>query len=174
MAAIDEAHAQLVAALKAWDFSPAFPGGYTGTKAVLLVPTYPYELIDNLLSETNGQMTQPVISVVNQHGRSPETHRTFGEILAGDPTVPIGKTRYARRVRIVFQITSWADQIMGGHETAEKLGGQVQGCLFVNKSSLAAYKQLCVIHTQVNYDDHPQIWSMDVWVEGYSLITFDV
>lgn len=161
MAAPDEARAQLTSAINAWDFSVCFPGGYTGIKAVMVVPEFPYDVIDNMLQENHGQMTQPIISVGLEDDM--DTFRTLGG--------KFSQTQIATRVGLAFIIMAWADQFMGGYDTAEKLIGQVQGCLFYNRISLAAYRHLRTHSVKTSLDERTQMWVGELVCEGDALLT---
>lgn len=172
MGAFDEARSQLTGALADWDYSPAFPVSYTGSKGVLITIESPFDIIDNMQSETNGQMTQPVIAVALADGIS--AFRSFGGHSAGIHPwgPPSGQTEFAIRKGLLFTIEVWADQILGGPETVEKIGGEVDGCVFVNQTKLAAYRHLRCASAKPSYDDAVQAWSMILHVEGDAVVTY--
>ena len=127
----------------------------------MVVPEFPYDVVDNLQSESNGQMNQPIIAIGLEDDM--DTFRTLGGWVS--PTVK------GTRVGLAFLITSWADQAMGGYETTEKLIGQVQGCLLYNRTSLAAYRQLRTHSVKTTYDERTQMWVGELIVEGFALLT---
>ena len=159
MGAPDEGETQLLGAFYLWDFSPAFPSGYGGTKAPILVSDSPFDLIDNILTENNGTMTQPVISVMP--AVNTDKVRTFADhpFGAGTGTVAMG-------VDLSFIVSCWADEQMGGGPTVKKLMGQVQGCVLANRNSLTAFRHLLCRGGSELYEERPQMWRADLFVTG--------
>ena len=174
MGAFDEARLQIVTALGAWDFSPAFPAGYAGTKGVLITIDSPYDTIDNMLSEGSnptGQMTMPVIAIALADGISaPRTLGNHSVGIAGSP--PVGQSEFSVRKGLLFTIEVWADQILGGAETVEKIAGQVDGCIFYNTTRLAAYRHLRTASAKPSYDDALQAWCCTLHVEGDAVVSY--
>lgn len=172
MAAFDEARSQLVTAIASWDFSPAFPAGYTGAKAVLITIASPFDTIDNMLSEaSNGQMTQPVIAIALADGISaPRALGNHSVGIAGSP--PAGQSEFSIRKGLLFTIEVWADQMLGGAETVEKIAGQVDGCVFYNTTRLAAYRHLRCASAKPSYDDAIQAWCCTLHVEGDAVLSY--
>jgi hypothetical protein len=170
MSVVQEITDQVLASLNTFDFSPAFPGGYTGSKSVLLVHAWPFDLIDNMLAETGGQMTRPIISVISVDARN--YHRSLGNV--STVNAPANRTRFATRVEGNFLVSCWADQFMGGGDTVEKLGGLVAGWAFLNQSSLPSYRQLRASASHESFEDRPQVWRYDSTLTGYAMLTYDV
>jgi hypothetical protein len=166
---IDEIRAEIMNSLYAYDFSTAFPVGYTGAKAVTIVRGWPYDLIDNMLAETDGQMTMPIVSVLDSEVI--DTHRSLGNV--STVGAPVGMTRRATRVEANYLIGCWADRRLGGADTAEKLGGLVIGWAFLNQASLTAYRQLRTSVSHTAFHDRPQLWRYDVTLTGHALLTYD-
>lgn len=166
---IDEIRTSVMNSLYAYDFSTAFPVGYAGTKAVTLVRGWPYDLIDNMLAETDGQMTRPIVSVNDVDVL--DTYRSLGNV--SNVGTPVGKTRRATRVEASFLIGCWADRLLGGADTVELLGGLVIGWAFLNHVSLAAYRQLRASTSHGAFQDRPQLWRYDVSLMGHALLTYD-
>lgn len=159
MAAVDEAMTQLIGAFSAWDWSPAFPVGYAGTKAPVVVPDWPYDLLDNILAESDGQMPNPVIAVVAAVNQ--DRVRTFGDAPFGS----MSGTK-AMGVNLAFAVSAWADERMGAGTTVKKLMGQVQGCVLANRIALTAFRHLkCGGGTQA-FEERPQMWRADLHVTG--------
>lgn len=169
MAIVDELRTQVMNSLYATDFSSAFPVSYAGAKAVTLVRGWPYDLIDAMLAETDGQMTRPILSV--NEVDVPTSYRSLGNV--SNVGAPVGMTRRATRVDASYLIGCWADQILGGADTVEKLGGLVIGWAFLNQGSLAAYRQLKASASHGAYQDRPQLWRYDVSLTGHALLTYD-
>jgi hypothetical protein len=166
---VDEIRSQIMQSLYTYDFSSAFPGGYTGTKAVTIVHGWPYELLDNMLSEADGQMTMPIVSVLDADVI--DTYRSLGNV--STIGAPVGMTRRATRVEANYLIGCWADRRLGGADTAEKLGGLVVGWAFLNQVSLAAYRQLRTSTSHAAFKDRQQLWRYDVILTGHALLTYD-
>ncbi len=162
MGAPDEAESQLIGAFYLWDFSGAFPAGYVGTRAPLLVSDSPLDLIDHLLSENDGSMTQPVISVMG--AVDDDKPRTFGDHPFGGGTGTV-----AMGVDLSFVVSCWADERMGGGPTAKRLLGQVQGCVLANRNSLTAFRRLLCSGGRQAYEERPQMWRADLNVAGYGV-----
>lgn len=160
----DEVRLQCATSLGAWDWTPAFPVAYTGPKQVTIVPEYNYEVIDNLLGETKGQMTQPIISI--GIADSMDTFRSLGGWFT--------QTIKATRVGVAVCFIAWADQAMGGYETVEKLAGQLQAWAFVNRTSLTSFTNLRMSASKPSYDDNAQIWCYEVTIEGMTLVNYNV
>jgi len=169
MAIVDEIRTQVMDSLYAFDFSSAFPAGYAGAKAVTIVRGWPYDLIDNMLGETDGQMTRPIVSVVDVDVT--DTYRSLGNV--SDVGAPVGMTRRATRVDATFLVGCWADQLLGGADTAELLGGLVIGWAFLHQVSLTAYRQLRASASHGVLQDRPQLWRYDVSLTGHALLTYD-
>lgn len=166
---VDEIRAEVMQSLYAYDFSSAFPAGYAGAKAVTIVRGWPYDLIDNMLAETDGQMTRPVVSVNDLDLTN--TYRSLGNV--SNVGAPVGMTRRATRVEAMFLVGCWADRLLGGADTAELLGGLVIGWAFLNQGSLTAYRQLRASASHGAYQDRPQLWRYDVSLTGNALLTYD-
>lgn len=167
MAAVDEISSEIITSLNAFDFSPAFPQAYTGTKAVMIVKGWPYDLVDNMLSETNGQMTRPIISVTSVG--TPTSFRSLGNLF-GSVAAGVAPT-YAMRVEASFLISAWADQSLGGTDTVEKLGGLLEGWALLNQNSLTAYRHLRISTASEVYADAPQLWRYDATVHGDAILS---
>ena len=166
---VDEIRAQVMNSLLAYDFSSAFRSGYGGAKAVTLVRGWPYDLIDAMLAETDGQMTRPIVSVADVDVA--DTYRSLGNV--SDVGAPVGKTRRATRVEASFLVGCWADQLLGGADTVELLGGLVIGWAFLNQASLTAYRQLRASASHGSFQDRAQLWRYDVTLTGHALLTYD-
>lgn len=166
---VDEIRQSVMNSLYAFDFSSAFTSGYGGTKAVTITRGWPYDLIDNMLSETDGQMTRPVISVSDVDVT--DTYRSLGNV--SNVGAPVGMTRRATRVEAVFLVGCWADQRLGGADMAEALGGLVMGWAFLNQVALTAYRQLRASASHGALEDRPQLWRYDVSLTGNALLTYD-
>lgn len=165
----DEIRTEVMNSLLAYDFTGVFPGGYSGTKSVTIVRGSGFDLLDNLLSESDGQMTMPVISVDDPVVI--DSHRSLGSV--STVGAPAGKTRRATRVEATCLIGCWADQRLGGPDLAEALGGQVIGWAFLNQLTLTAFRQLRTATSHGAYEGRPQLWRFDVDLTGYALLTYD-
>lgn len=170
MALFDEARIQLRDAFSQWDFSSCFPtdATYTNPKGVVIVRGWPYDILDNILAETNGQMTQPIISI--EIGHSMDTFRSLGGVMGG--AAP-GFTRIGTRVNLSYIVGCWADEQLGGSDMTEALAGQVQGCCFYNRSRLAAFRNLKTTTSREAFEDRPQLWRVDITVEGDAVVSYD-
>jgi hypothetical protein len=178
-----EARTQLRDALSEWDFTGIFPSGWpklpdgTDARGPLIVPAHPYDIIDNMLEEskkglTGPTMTQPIISIVLGH--STDTFRSLGDVHATAVNPPAtGKWRRSTRMGLVFLVSCWADERLGGYETVELLGGEIQSCVFFNRSRLAAFRHLRCHNQEPAYIDRSEIWTMDLYVEGDALVSYD-
>jgi hypothetical protein len=159
MAAPDEAEAQLIGALQLWDFSSIFPVGYTGTKAPMLVTDWPFDLIDNMQSENDGVMTQPIVSIIT--AMNDDKVRTFA-----DHTFGSGTGTVAMGVDLSFILSCFADERMGAGPLVKKLMGQVQGCVLANRNSFTAFRHLLCSGGHSVYEERPQMWRADLTVSG--------
>jgi len=138
-------------------------------KAPLIVQGWPYDIIDNILSETAGLMTQPIISVVS--APTTEIFRTLGDHVG--PGVG-GKQRFGRRISVTFSCVCWADEQMGAGDMVEKLAGQLQGCVMANTKSLAAYRALAAEALSEAYRDRHSLWRYDLAVHGFGIASYDL
>ena len=159
MGAPDEALEQLMTALASWNYAAAFPVGYAGTKAPMLMDSWPYDLLDNILIEQDGVMTQPIVAVIAAMDN--DRVRSFGDnqFAGGTGTKAMG-------VDLAFVVSCWADERMGGGPTAMKLAGQVQGCVFGNRNTLAAFRRLTCKGGPLAYEERPQMWRAELTVTG--------
>ena len=178
MGVYDEARTQLLTAMYAWDFTPAFPAGYTpplGGDGVLIVPGWPFDLVDNMLRETpTGLMTMPIISVSTNYLF--QWQRALGDGFNVTPSFPLTSgttTRKGVRMELTFLISVWVDAQLGGGEIAEQLAGQVVGCCFYNRMRLAAFRNLRAQHSRLTYVDRPQLWRFDIWLDGDAVVSYD-
>lgn len=178
MGVYDEGRNQIINALYAWDFTPAFPAGYAppnGGDGVMIVPAWPADLLENLLQESpDGLMTMPVISVVTNYLY--QWSRTLGDNFNVLPAYPlaVGTTiRKGARYELTYLTTVWTDAQLGAGETAEKIAGQVVGCMFYNKNRLSAIRNIRSQHSRLTYVDRPQLWRFDIWVDGDVVATYD-
>lgn len=170
MAVFDEARSYLLNLLAAWDYSSAFPAGYTGQKNVELVMGTPTALITAMQNSNNGQMVRPIISVVVSNNT--DEPRTLGDFFGYGATQP--KQRYATREHIIFTVAAWADAQLGGEETTARLAGHVVGCMFVNRAGASALVKPLVPHaSREAYEERPMLWRFDTHVEGYALMSYD-
>ncbi len=168
MAAIDEARTQLMAAFAAWDWSPAYPSGYTDPKAPLVVPANPNDIIPNLVTFRRDQQTRAILSVALLD--VDDTFRTLGDHLgpgAGQ------LQRFGTRVNLAFLCICWADQQAGGSDICQKLAGQVEGCVFYNRVRLAAYRHLRTHSGHEAFEDRSQLWRCDLVVMGDGVASYD-
>jgi len=165
----DEIRNQVMGSLLAYSFSAAFPSGYTGAKAVTIMHGWPSDLIDNMLAETDGQMTRPVVSV-NEVDVA-DTHRSLGNIATAG--APVGMVRRATRIEATYLVGCWADQRLGGADMAEAIGGLVIGWAFVSSESLAAYRHLRASASRPAYHVREQLWCYDVTLTGTALLSYD-
>lgn len=164
MGAYDQARSELITVLGGWDFSPVFPGGYTGTKGVLIVDNWPMDLIRNMQTETNGgQLTKPIVSVVPLV--APEVDRTFGNNRPEAPTQGYSH-RVGRVVAPSFLVTCWADLQTGGGQMVEALAGQVEACCLYNCNLLNNYRRLEASGGHLAFNDAAQLWYYPVTVHG--------
>jgi hypothetical protein len=166
--AIEEARAELIGALYNWDFSPAYPTGYAGTKAPVLVNASPEDIIQNFITYTKDQQTKAIISV--ELVDIMDTHRALGDHLgpgAGN------LQRYGTRVDLTFNVECWADQQSGGSDLVQKLASQVEGCAFYNKVRLTAYRHLITRSGREAYEDRVQLWRCGVLVYGDGVASYD-
>lgn len=166
---VDEIRLQVMNGLLAYDFSSAFPSGYLGAKAVTILHGNPFDLIDAMLAETDGQMTRPVLSVTETDVL--DVHRSLGEVT--NVGVPAGMVRRATRIDATFLIGCHADQRLGGADMVESLAGLVIGWAFLNTNSLAAYRQLRTSTSRGAFRDRPQLWHYDVILTGSALLSYD-
>lgn len=171
MAVFDECRIQLRDALAAWDYTSAFPDDptYTLPKGPTFVRGWPYDILDQILQETNGEMTQPIISMELSH--SVDNFRSLGGYMSG---AGAGITRIATRTTVGFIVSSWADQRLGGPDMVEHLAGLIQQCAFYNRSRLPAYRNLRTTTSREAYEDRPQMWRIDVNVEGDAIVSYDL
>jgi len=167
MAIIDELRSAFMGVLETTDFSSAFPGGYSGAKGVLVIPGWPYDVIDNMQASTNGQMTKPIIAVVPID--TIEADRTLGDQFGPGAG---GTTQYAIRIEVPLLVGCWADQYVGGEDMTEKLAGIVLSTFFINRTVGAAFRHARATSTHQAYMDRPQLWRADVTVRGDALITY--
>jgi hypothetical protein len=155
--------------LEQWDYSPAFPSGYTGTKGVIVLPASHWQLLEQIETLSNaGQMTEPIISIVD--GSSREETRSFSDIYGPGSGVT---TRYAVRVKVPFLISVWADQQMGGQMMCRQLAGQIQGAIFFYRNRLTTVRHLRVLSAKEAEGRASQLWRFDVAVVGDSLVSYD-
>lgn len=169
MGLYEDTELQIMTALANWDFTPAWPPTFGGDKSVAITPGYPSDTLDNILkTQFSQQYKRAVISVRLQD--SFDSFRTLGGVLGpGAQTM----TRYATRVELVYTVSAWADQQMGGPDTVRGLGSQIQGCMFYNRSRLTAIRQLETRLSGETYQDRPQMWRFDITVRGYTLVSYD-
>ena len=179
-----QARNELRDALAAWDFSGLFPVGWppladgSDARGPLIVPAHPYDIIDNMLQETKDNtetgacMTQPVISIALGH--STDTFRSLGDVDT-DPANPpaTGQWRISTRMGLVFLVSCWADERLGGYEMVEQMGGLVEACAFYNRTRLASFRHLRCHNQEPAYIDRSEIWTMDLYVEGDARVSYD-
>jgi hypothetical protein len=168
MAAVDEARAQLIAALAAWDYSSAYPNAYTDPKAPIIVPASPPDILANITTYRRDQQTSAILSVALLD--ISDTFRTLGDHLgpgAGQ------LQRYGTRVDLAFTVIAWADQQAGGPDLCQKLAGQVEGCVFYNRARLLSYRHLRSRGGHETYEDRPGLWTCDVTVIGDGVASYD-
>lgn len=156
-------------------WSPSTPGngaytvGYTGAKVVTILPSgWTFDVIDNILKETNGIMPNPILTLTEVEPRS--DIRTLGEHYGPGSG---GLQRYGRRMDVTIDIGCWADRRLGGYAMSKRLASQVQGAVFINKSSLTAYRNLEITRVFPAYEAKAGMWRADVVVRGMAVMTFD-
>lgn len=168
MASIDESRDQLIAALAAWDYGPAYPVAYTGVKAPAIVTASPADLIDNFVTYTRDQGTSAIVSV--ELVDVLDTHRSLGDHFGPGAG---GLQRYGTRVDLVYSIECWADQQAGGSDLVQKLAGQVEGCVFYNKVRLTSYRHLVTRSGREAYEDRASLWRCGILVYGDGVASYD-
>lgn len=168
MASIDEARSQLITALANWDWSSAYAPGYTGTKAPVIVPASPPDIIQNFVTYVRDQQTSAIVSVDLVDVL--DMHRSLGDHYGPGAN---GLQRYGTRVDLVFNIEAWADQAAGGPDLVQKLAGQVEGCCFYNKVRLSAYRHLVTRSGREAYEDRASLWRCGVLVYGDGVASYD-
>ncbi len=168
---IDMTYDQLSKALKAWDFTPAYPAAFLalgGDKSVLTVPGWPYDIIENMITESNGVMTRAVCSIIINGDDEP---RALGDHLGPGAG---SLQRFGTRWVFTARISAWADQAMGGADTVTKMFGQVYGCFFFNRMRLSIVKLTKVASgTREAFQDREQLWRYDTLVDGYAVMNYD-
>lgn len=168
---------ELATALDSWDYSPVYPADYPATSGVIVLDDYPYQIISQLsqlagdtlpAGEAPNQLAEYLISI--KAGSSPDEPTRLGQLYGPGAS---GKTRYGVQVRPHFIISCWADQRLGGMDAARKLGGQVMGCLLVNKNALTSYRHLKVAATAEGQMEAAQLYFFSLSVEGDLVVSFD-
>lgn len=172
MGVYDEAREQLIGALYAWDFSGAFGDNptYAGPKNVEIVSGWPYSTIDAMMQEDPnlGFMTKPIISIVG--AGAPDRPRNLGNALGAG----VGNTRrFGTLVLPKFMLSCWADEQVGASQVVERLAGEIQGCIFYNQNRLAAYRHLVCQASHEAFQDRPELWRMDLTVDGDAVMSYD-
>lgn len=168
---VDECQQQLMGMLQNAVFDPAFPNGYTGSKLPMIVPGYPQEQIVSLEGLPKTELLEPIISV--SANPFEEDIRTFGDVWVR-PNAGQGVVTNARRVRLPFLVTVWADQVVGGADVVRKIGGILQQYVLLNKNSLTSYRRLRSSLGQEGYDDAVQFWFYQMVVTGETLVSVDL
>lgn len=160
--------------LELWDFSGVFPidPSYTFPRGVVFVDGWPWQLLRQLETKTNQQMTQPIISIVSLEPS--EVGRSFSDIdKAGAGQGPL-QLRLGRRASPSFLISCWVDQQLGGMDMSRRLGGEVYNAIFYYKNRLAKIRHLKLVHTHETFEDNAQLFRFDLVVDGDVYITTDV
>jgi hypothetical protein len=160
--------------LELWDFSDLFPTdpSYTFKKGCVFVDGYPWQLLRQLETKTNQQMTQPIISIISLEPK--DSTYSFSDIVkTGVGSQPL-QWRIGRRAAPSFLISCWVDQQLGGMDMARKLGGEVYTALFYYKNRLSTIRHLKVAHSHEVHEDTAQLYRFDVVVEGDVFMQYDV
>lgn len=164
----DEARDQLLAWLNSLDFSTVFPSTYSGTKGAVVMNGWPFDLIDNMLQETNGTMTVPIVSLVLANAS--DDFRSLGGLL-GAGSVP-GTALYGTRVTGTYLLSAWADSNMGGSYVVEGIGGIIMGQAFVARERLTKLRHLHVTSSHEPYLERPQVWCLELMLECDTIVSY--
>lgn len=178
LSAPEEAREELIGALANWDWTNYFPSDYDPALGigVQITTEFPSDELLNIERNANGQLTKPIISVVDLN-----THKALGDHagptlgnVIGLGVVPGTTTRFGQTLEIIFQIDCWADLQLGGGDQAQRLGGGVIDCLFVNQNALAAYRRLMTTGGRLSQSDNSQLWRYMLTVSGRAVQSFDL
>ena len=147
----------------------AYTAGYTGAKNVMILPSgWTFDVIDNILAETNGIMTKPILTLTEVEPLL--QIRTLGDHYGPGAG---GLQRYGRRIDATISIGCWADRRLGGYNMCKRLASQVQGAVFINRVSLPAFRDLEIVRVLPAYEMKAGTWRADVVVKGLAVMSYD-
>jgi hypothetical protein len=177
---IDECVSQLLAALRDWDFSPAFLPGYPVENGVQVQTGWPWQDITQIEIDTNGtsligpdgQMVKPLICVYDYTSTPPEVAARMGQNF-GPGTAP-GSTRRGKRLTPRITVSPVCDQKLGGMDAARALASQVQGCVLYNCNRLSAFQHLAVLMARPLWQQGAQLFTFELIVTGSAVMSVDV
>lgn len=160
--------------LEEWDYSSIFPidPSYTFPKGPVIVDGWPWQLLRQIETKTNGQATQPIISITMLEPS--DSPRSFSDVIATGVGAGPLQWRLGRRAAPSFLISCWADQQLGGMDFSRKLGGQVYQAMFYNKNRLTTIRHLKLVHSREGFEDAAQLYRHDSIYTGDVFITLDV
>ena len=170
----EEARTELINALSTWGWSNYFPPDWDTANlpiGVQITTEFPSDQLQNIERTANGMLTKPVISVIDLPLRESPGRRALGNVIG--PGATTGTLRYGQKLQIPFQVDCWADLQTGGGDQAQRIGGGVIDCLFVNRNALSAYRRLEVSGGRLTFVDAASLWRLTCTVTGLAVQSYD-
>ena len=174
LSAPEEARTELINVLSNWGWANYFPTDWDTANlpiGVQITTEFPSDQVQNIERTANGMLTKPVVSVVDIPLREAPGRRALGNVIG--PGATAGTLRFGQTLQIPFQVDCWADLQTGGGDQAQRIGGGVIDCIFVNRNSLAAFRRLEVSGGRLSYNDGAEFWRFTVTVTGLAVQSYD-
>lgn len=174
LSAPEEAREELIGALVAWDWTNYFPSDYSSTltKGVQVTTEWPSDQLQNIVTTTNGMWAKPIVSVMDLGSAHEDTRRrALGNVIGLGAQA--GQNRYGAKLTFTFIIDCWADLQVGAGDQAQRIGGGVNDCVFVNRNALTAFRRLTVTGGRLLSNDAAQLWRYTLSVTGTATQSYD-